>query len=48
MKSGYSVQVTGYYGVKVLWEVLDNYVVEKTNDNYDIGLLGLYIFDEDK
>ena len=33
-------------GVKVIWEVVDNHLVEESNDNGDIELLGLYFFDE--
>ena len=38
----------GSDALKFLWEVVDNHVVEKTNYNDDIGLLGLDCFDEDK
>ena len=34
-------------GVKVLWIVVDNHVVEEKNENYYIELLGLNCFDED-
>ena len=48
IKGGCSVYVPGSDALKFLWEVVDNHVVEKTNYNDDIGLLGLDCFDEDK
>ena len=42
------MQVPGSDGLKVILEVVDNHVVEEINENEDIGLLGLYFFDEYK
>ena len=38
IKGGYSVEVFSYYGNKVLWEVVDDHVVEEGNDHDEIGL----------
>ena len=32
------MEVSGYDGNKVLWEVVDGHVVEDTRENYEIGL----------
>ena len=48
INGGYYVQVPGSDGLKVILEVVDNHVVEEINENDDIGLLGLYFFDEYK
>ena len=37
---GYSVEVLGYDGNKVVLEVVDDHNVNETNDNDDIGLQG--------
>ena len=39
-KDGYSVEVPGYYGKKVVWEVVDNPVVEDLKENGGIELQG--------
>ena len=35
---GYSVEVSGSDGKKVLWEVVDDHVVEEGKEHDDIGL----------
>ena len=49
MKGKYLVEVFGHDKKKVLWEVVDNHVVEEPSDHEDIGLWGFdfNIFDED-
>ena len=44
-----SVGVSGSDGNKVLWKVVDDHVVEESNNNYEIGLQGFdfNIFDVD-
>ena len=39
----------GYGGSKVIWEVLENYVVEEVIYHYNIGLRGfdINLFDKD-
>ena len=32
--------VSGSYGKKFIWEVVDDHVVEERKDHYDIGLQG--------
>ena len=34
------MEVVGHDGKKVIWEVVENHVVEKPTDNYEIGLRG--------
>ena len=50
MKGKYSVEVVGHDKKKVLWEVVDDHVVEEPSDHEDIGLWGsdFNIFDEDE
>ena len=40
MKGKYSVGVVGHDKNKVLWEVVDDHVVEEPSDHEDIGLRG--------
>ena len=40
IKGGYSVGVVGSDTKKVLWEVVDDHVVEEENDHDEIGLRG--------
>ena len=40
IKGGCSVEVSGSDGYKVLWEVVDDHVVEEGNNHDDIGLRG--------
>ena len=49
MKGGYLVEVVCYDGKKVLWELVDNHVVEQESDHDEIGLRGfdLNLFGED-
>ena len=44
------MEVVGHDKKKVLWEEVDNHVVEDPTDHEEIGLLGLdfNIFDEDE
>ena len=37
IKVGYYVELSGSYGKKILWEVLDNSVVEEVKDYDKIG-----------
>ena len=37
IKVGYYVELSGSYGKKILWEVLDNSVVEEVKDYDEIG-----------
>ena len=37
----YFVEVSGSDGEKVIWEVVDNHVVEEGNNHYEIGLQGV-------
>ena len=50
IKGGYLVEVVGSDGNNVLWEVVDNHVVEEKNDHDDIGPRGFdfNFIDEDK
>ena len=49
VKRGYSVEVVVHEKKKVLWEVVDDNVVEKPTDHEEIGLRGfdLNLFDKD-
>ena len=40
IKGGYSMEVPTQDGKKVIWEVVDDHVVEDPNDNYQIRLQG--------
>ena len=40
IKGGYSVEVSGSEGEKVLWGVVDDHVVEEEKNNYEIGIRG--------
>ena len=40
IKGSYSVEVSGYYGGGVIWEVVDNHVVKEGKEHYEIGLRG--------
>ena len=44
------MEVSGYYGKRFVWEVVDNHVVEDKNDNYEIGIhvYDFNLFDEYK
>ena len=44
------VEVVGHDRKKVIWEVVENNVVEEATDNYEIGLraLNFNIFNEDE
>ena len=48
IKGDYLVEVVGYDGKKVLWEVVENHAVEEGNDHEEIGLrgVGFYLFDK--
>ena len=50
IKGWYLVEVIGYDGKQVLWELIDNHVVQEDNDNDQIGLRGFYFnfFEKDK
>ena len=50
VKGGYLVEVIGNDKKKVLWEVVDNHVVEEPTDHEEIGLQGVdfNLFDEDE
>ena len=50
MKGKYLVEVVGQDKKKVLWEVVNDHVVEEPSDREDIGIKGFYfnIFDEDE
>ena len=50
VKGKYSVEFVGHDKNKVLWEVVDENVVEEPSDHEDIGLQGFNfnIFDEDE
>ena len=37
---GYSVEVSGYDGNKIVWELKEDHVVNDTNENTDIGIKG--------
>ena len=39
-KGGYSVEVLGSYGNKVVWEVIEDHVFEDPKENDDIGIRG--------
>ena len=43
MKGKYSVEVVGHDKKKVLWEVVDDHVIEEPSDHKDIGLRGLIL-----
>ena len=49
IKGGYLLGVVGSDGRKIIWEVVDNHVVEEENDNDEIGLRGFNFnfFDKD-
>ena len=49
IKGGYLVVFVGYDRRKVIWEVVDNHVIEEENDNDEIGLQGFNFnfFDKD-
>ena len=34
IKGGYLLEIVDYDGKKVIWEVIDNHVVEEAIDNY--------------
>ena len=38
VKGGYSVEVADNYGKKVIWEVIDENVVEEVVEHEDVGL----------
>ena len=40
VKGGYLVEVIGHYKKKVIWEVVDDHVVEEPTDHEEIGLRG--------
>ena len=40
IKGGYLVEVVGYDGNKILWEVIEDHVSEEENDHDEIGLQG--------
>ena len=40
IKGGYYVEMSGYYGNKVIWGVLDDNVVEEGKEHDEIGLRG--------
>ena len=40
VKGRYSVEVVGYDGKKVIWEVVNDHVVEEPTDHEEIGLQG--------
>ena len=40
IKGGYLVEVVGHDGNKVLWEVVEDNVVEEATDHNEIGLQG--------
>ena len=44
IKGGYLVEVFVSDGKEVLWEVVDNHVVEEWNDHDEIGLQELFLF----
>ena len=50
IKGGYSVEVVCSGGKKVLWEVVDDHVVEEENVHNEIGLQGFdfNFFDKDE
>ena len=50
VKGGYLVEFVGHDGKKVLWEVVNNHVVEEPTEHEDIGLWGFDFnyFDEDE
>ena len=50
VKDGYLVEVFGHDRKKVLWGVVDDYVVEEQNDYDEIGLQGFdfNFFNEDE
>ena len=50
IKGSYYVEVSGSAGKKVLWEVVDEHVVEEPNENSEIGLrgFGFNFFDVDE
>ena len=50
VKGKYLVEFVGHDKKKVLWEVVDNHVVEEPSDHEDIGLRGFdfNIFNEDE
>ena len=41
VKCGHSVEVFGHDKNKVLWEVVDDHIVEEPTDHEEIGLRGL-------
>ena len=50
VKGGYLVEGVGHEKKKVLWEVVDNNVVEEPTDHEEIGLQGFdfNIYDKDE
>ena len=50
IQGGYLLEVVGSEKNKVLWEVVDNHVVEYPTDHDEIGLQGfdLNVFDKDE
>ena len=50
VKGGYLVEVVGHEKRKVLWEVVDNHVVEEPSDHEEIRIWGIdfNVFDEDE
>ena len=50
VKGGYFVEVVGHEKKKIIWEVVDNHVVEEPTDHEEIGLRGfdLNYFDQDE
>ena len=41
IKGGYSVEVSGFDWKKVIWEVVEDHVVEEEKKNDEIGLRGI-------
>ena len=48
IKGGYLVEVLGHDENKVIWEVVENYVVEEATDHDEIGLQGFNFNFSDK
>ena len=43
IQGGYLVEIVGSDGKKVLWEVVDNHVIEEETDHDEIGVRGFII-----
>ena len=50
LRGGYLVEVNEKYGKKIIWEVLNNHMVEEGVEHEELGLqgFGFNLFDEER